>query len=103
MQEKLAAGEAWEDSGYVATDELGAPMHPHAFLHRFETVVETAGVPMIRPHDMRHTCATVALAACLPAKVVQEMLANPRSRTPSTSTRTSCPGCRGRRPPRSAP
>lgn len=74
LEERLAAGEAWQDSGYVVTDELGEPMHPHAFVNRFERAVKAAGVPMIRPHDMRHTCATVALGAGVPAKVVQEML-----------------------------
>ena len=33
-----------------------------------------SGLPRIRLHDARHTCATASLAAGEPVKVVQEML-----------------------------
>jgi integrase len=33
-----------------------------------------AGVPRIRFHDLRHTCATIMLSENVPAKVVSEML-----------------------------
>jgi hypothetical protein len=49
------AGPAYEDSGYVVTDELGAPVHPKRFSDDFHRVRETATLPRIRLHDARHT------------------------------------------------
>lgn len=37
-------------------------------------VVKAAGVPKIRPYDMRHTCATLLLAAGVGVKVISERL-----------------------------
>jgi integrase len=36
--------------------------------------MRAAGVPVIQFHDLRHTFATLALAARVPVKVVSEML-----------------------------
>ena len=41
---------------------------------RFRALCEQAGVPLIRFHDLRHTCATLALLAEVEMKVVSEML-----------------------------
>lgn len=42
--------------------------------HRFQRLLERAGVPRRRFHDLRHSCATVLLAQGVPARVVMEML-----------------------------
>lgn len=41
---------------------------------RMKRAMRAAGVPVIRFHDLRHTFATLALAAGVPVKVVSEML-----------------------------
>lgn len=41
---------------------------------RMKRAMRAAGVPVIRFHDLRHTFATLALAAKVPVKVVSEML-----------------------------
>lgn len=41
---------------------------------RMKRAMHAAGVPVIRFHDLRHTFATLALAARVPIKVVSEML-----------------------------
>ena len=74
LQERLAWGEAWTDSGYVFTREDGTPLHPDTASSRFETLVTAAGVPPIRFHDLRHTHATLGLAAGVPVKVMSERL-----------------------------
>jgi integrase len=73
LEERLRAGEAYQDSGFVFTDELGTAYYPDTFSERFDRLVAKAGLPRIRLHDARHTCAT-SLAAGEPVKVVQEML-----------------------------
>jgi integrase len=72
--ERLAWGPAWIDSGLVFTREDGRPLHPREVTRAFSRHVLTAGVPIIRPHDLRHTHATLALAAGVHPKVVQERL-----------------------------
>lgn len=45
-----------------------------AITHEFRAVVRTAPVPPLRLHDLRHTHATLMLAAGVPVKVVSERL-----------------------------
>jgi integrase len=73
-EERMAAGEAWRETGYVFTSEDGTPLHPQTVAWHFEKAVKASGLPAIRFHDLRHTCATVALSAGVHPKVVQEML-----------------------------
>lgn len=60
---------------FVFTDSRGGFIRKSNFLRRnFQPLLEQAGLPNIRFHDLRHTCATLHLSAGTPAKVVQEML-----------------------------
>jgi integrase len=72
--EKLAAGEAYADGGYVLADELGVPYHPDTISDRFEEAVKAAKLPRIRLHDTRHTAASLMLASGVQTKVVSELL-----------------------------
>jgi integrase len=72
--ERLAWGPAWTDSGLVFTREDGRPLHPREVTRAFTRHVLTADLPVIRLHDLRHTHATLALAAGVHPKVVQERL-----------------------------
>jgi integrase len=72
--ERLAAGPAWIDTGYVFVDELGQPYHPQSIYAMFIRACKRADVPAIRLHDLRHTMATLALQAGVHPKIVQEQL-----------------------------
>ncbi len=61
--ERLAAGQAWEASGYVFCDELGRAYHPDYFSSRFEALAGLAELRRIRLHDTRHTAASIMLDA----------------------------------------
>ena len=52
----------------------GRPIHPQRFSTWFEQLAHAADLPRIRLHDVRHSYATAALAAGIPAKVVSERL-----------------------------
>ncbi len=67
-------GSAWSDSGYVFTKENGEPLHPQTVSRSFEQALMAAKLPRIRLHDLRHTHATLALAANVHPKVVSERL-----------------------------
>jgi integrase len=71
---RLAWGPAWTDSGLVFTREDGRPLHPREVTRAFTRHVLAAELPMIRLHDLRHTHATLALAAGVHPKIVQERL-----------------------------
>lgn len=72
--ERLLAGEAYVDSGLVFVQEDGTAYHPDRLTRMFRRVSADAGVPLIRLHDARHSCATLALAAGIHPKVVQQLL-----------------------------
>ena len=73
-QERLAWGEGWTDSGHVFTREDGQPLHPDWTSDAWGRQVRTSGLPPIRLHDARHTCATLALEAGIPTEVVSRWL-----------------------------
>lgn len=67
-------GEGWQDTGLVFTRENGAMLSPELVSRRFKQLARQAGVPVIRFHDMRHTSASLALAAGVAMKVVSDRL-----------------------------
>ena len=72
--EQLAAGPAYEASGYLLADDLGHPYHPDTISGWFEAKVAETGLPRIRLHDCRHTAASLMLASGVAVKVVSEIL-----------------------------
>lgn len=71
----IAAGEAYERLGLVFPADNGHPMHLGNLSQRhFKRIVRAAGLPDIRLYDLRHTCATLLLAAGVNPKVVSERL-----------------------------
>jgi integrase len=74
LQERLAWGPAWVDTGLVFTREDGQVLHPEHVTKRFARLVRDAGLPSITLHGVRHSYATAALAAGEPLKVVSERL-----------------------------
>jgi integrase len=73
-QERAQVGPAWMDSGLVFTRPDGSPIHPDLITDWFRRLARNAGLPAIRLHDVRHSYATAALAAGIPAKVISERL-----------------------------
>ncbi len=68
------AGSKWKDGNFVFTTSVGTPMNPDEISHVFPTVLKDAGLPKVRFHDLRHTCASLLLSLGVPAKLVQETL-----------------------------
>lgn len=73
-QERLLLGAGYQDHGLVFPDVDGRPMHPEVFSKTFDRRVAASGLPVIRPHDLRHTWATLALEAGVDVAVVSKQL-----------------------------
>lgn len=61
------------------TNTSGEPVHAESLYQLFDRQVRKLGLPRIRLHDLRHTHASLLVAAGVPIKVVSERLghANP--------------------------
>jgi integrase len=59
VTEKLAAGSAYTENGYVAVDEIGAPLHPERLSDEFGRLAALADLPKICLHDTRATMNTI--------------------------------------------
>jgi integrase len=73
-QERELVGRRWQETGLVFTRPDGRPLHPDLITHWFRRLARQAVLPPIRLHDVRHSYATAALKAGIPAKVVSERL-----------------------------
>jgi integrase len=72
---RLVAGPRWEDHDLVFPSNVGTPISGTNVLHEFKHVLARAGLPTtFRLHDLRHSMATYALAAGVPARAVQDLL-----------------------------
>lgn len=67
-------GDAWAEGEWVWTWEDGRPLSPGWVSKRFRSLTVEHRLPRIRFHDLRHTWATLALEAGVPAKVVADRL-----------------------------
>lgn len=67
--------EEGHDKAWVFCDNKGGPLRVSNFLRRsFLPLLQRAGLPRIRFHDLRHTAATLLLSKGVHPKVVQERL-----------------------------
>lgn len=65
----------WQDYGLVFATTIGTPINPRNLTGRsFKPLLKQAGLPDIRFHDLRHTCATLLLRRSVHPKLVQELL-----------------------------
>ena len=68
----------WPAHDLVFTLQDGSALHPDYLSRAFRSHVKRAKLPTIRLHDLRHTHATLLLAAGVPVKVVSSGSATPR-------------------------
>lgn len=75
IQNRFKAGVLWNNSeNLVFTDETGNNLAIHTFYSQFKKIAASIGRPDARPHDLRHTAATVAIASGADIKSVQDFL-----------------------------
>jgi integrase len=72
--ERLAAGPDWVDLNLVFPSRLGTLADGPNITHRFHRLLEKAGLPPMRFHDLRHACASLLLVQGFHPRVVMETL-----------------------------
>jgi len=74
-ERRLSMGQVWEELDLVFATKIGSPIRASNLLRRsFYPLLEKAGLPRIRFHDLRHTAATLLLQQGVHAKIVQDLL-----------------------------
>ena len=75
LQDMEILGDHYQDQGLAFTTDTGAPINPSNLRQRsFKRLLKRAGLPHMRFHDLRHTCATLLLSRGVHPKFVQELL-----------------------------
>jgi integrase len=75
LEERMQRASIWQDNDLVFASENGTLINPTNLRKRsLAPLLQRAGLPRIRFHDLRHTCATLLLGKGVHAKFVQELL-----------------------------
>jgi integrase len=74
LEGRLRAGEAWIDRDLVFCNANGDYIPFTSLTTMFNALLEKAGLPHVRFHDLRHSAATILLTMGVHPKVVQELL-----------------------------
>lgn len=74
LREHRRATRVIDLNGQVFTRPDGRVLAVPTLYTRWRRLLQRAGVPIVRPHDARHTCATLMLGQGIHPKLVSEML-----------------------------
>jgi integrase len=73
-EQRLAAGDRWQEWGLVFSSSKGTPLDGPNVNHHLHKILKEAGLPKQRFHDLRHGCASLLLAAGVPARTIMGIL-----------------------------
>ena len=75
LEERMRLAGLYEDHDLIFATQKGTPLNPEKLVKRcFKPLLKRAGLPEVRFHDLRHTCATLLLGRGVHPKLVQELL-----------------------------
>jgi integrase len=74
LAERLAAGPAWQDWGLVFPSTIGTPIEPRNLTRHFKSLLQGAGLPDVRFHDLRHSCASLLVAQGVHPRMIMAYL-----------------------------
>ena len=75
------AGDRWVENNLIFPNRVGNPGDPSNLRKNFLSVLEKAGLPKIRFHDLRHTAASLMLNNNIPSIVVTKRLGHAKAST----------------------
>lgn len=71
LTEKLKNGSRWNDTGRLFVQEDGSPINPDTINLWLEKFIEKHDLPHFTPHSLRHTFATLQIAAGVDLRTLQ--------------------------------
>lgn len=72
----------WHDAGLIFPSRVGTYVERTNLVRRhWRPLLERAGLPRMRPHDLRHSAVSLLLAAGVPPHVVQRIVGHADART----------------------
>jgi integrase len=75
LQERMLAGDRWQDRGLVFCWGIGTPLEPGGVTAKFRALTAKAKLPEgFRLHDLRHSCAAALVAQKVDARTIMEIL-----------------------------
>lgn len=75
LADKLKAGGARKEHGFIFADEVGEPYSQQNLRYRCKRILNAAGLPEhFNPYSARHTSATLLIGSGISAKTVSERL-----------------------------
>ena len=74
LENRLLYGEHWENTGFVFADKPGHYIKHRTAYNNLKATVAQINLPDMRFHDLRHSCATIALQNGVDIKAVPGML-----------------------------
>ena len=79
LEDRRIAGSAWKQTEFVFTSARGTPLDGDNLISRpFARLLEQTGLPPMRFHDLRHSCASLLLAQGVAPRIVMETLGHSR-------------------------
>jgi len=82
LEERLAIGDAWTDSGYVFVNADGTPARPDRVTDAFNELVADAELRPIALHGLRHTFVSLGLnSGNVPVVVMQQLVGHAKLET----------------------
>ena len=72
--DRRSSAKRWTDSGLAFTNRTGGGLEQGVVGRALVQALADAGLPRVRVHDLRHTTASILLAAGTHPKVVQDLL-----------------------------
>jgi integrase len=79
--ERIKAGTKWKETGFVFTGRHGDVIAPEDINIIHKQMLQRAGLPHVRFHDLRHSCATLLLSKGVTLKMIQEVLGHSNFQT----------------------
>jgi site-specific recombinase XerD len=91
MEERLRAGNGWEDNDLVFCQANGRPFSRTEDWKAWKALLRNAGVHDGRLHDARHTAGTLLIEQGVHIRVVREILGHARVTTTERYTHVASP------------
>jgi integrase len=79
--QRLRAGDRWVDNGLIFSNSKGRPICVSYLTERFKKLLDAAGIPRIRFHDIRHTNASLLISHGVPPTIVARRLGHSKIST----------------------